>query len=126
MPHQGSLFAGTFDRRALADRVRDLSRHTIFIGTSSWRYEGWLGQIYTPERYYSRGRFSKKKFHEECIVEYAETFPFWKRLFDRAPAHLKWSLKVPENFTAKHFSSQPRYPRTPRPSQSGLSGCGIF
>ena len=124
MPHQGSLFADTFDQRALADRVRDLSRHNIFIGTSSWRYEGWLGQIYTPERYYSRGRFSKKKFHEECIAEYAETFPvvggdfsfyaipepaFWKKLFDRAPAHLKWTLKVPEDFTAKHFSSQARY-----------------
>jgi uncharacterized protein YecE (DUF72 family) len=124
MPHQGSLFDDSFNRRALADRVRDLSRDDIFIGTSSWRYEGWLGQIYTPERYYSRGRFSKKKFHEECIEEYAETFPvvggdfsfyaipepdFWKKLFDRSPAHLKWSLKVPEDFTAKHFSSQARY-----------------
>lgn len=124
MPQQASLFGDTFDRRALADRVRELRLHNIFIGTSSWRYEGWLGQIYTPERYYSRGRFSKKKFHDECIEEYAETFPvvggdfsfyaipepaFWKKLFDQSPAHLKWSLKVPEEFTAKHFSIQPRY-----------------
>ncbi|HEY7334113.1 MAG TPA: DUF72 domain-containing protein [Bryobacteraceae bacterium] len=124
MSQQASLFGDTFNRRTLADRVRVLGRDNIFIGTSSWRYEGWLGQIYTPERYYSRGRFSKKKFHEECIEEYAETFPvvggdfsfyaipepaFWNKLFDRSPAHLKWSLKVPEDFTAKHFSRQPRY-----------------
>ena len=121
---QGSLFGDAFDRQALAERVRDLSCQNIFLGTSSWRYEGWLGQLYTPERYYSRGRFSKKKFHEECIAEYAETFPvvggdfsfyaipepaFWKKLFEESPNQLKWSLKVPEEFTVKRFSNQPRY-----------------
>jgi hypothetical protein len=126
VPQQGSLFGDAFDRQALANRVRDLSRQNIFIGTSSWRYEGWLGQIYTPERYYSRGRFSKKKFHEECIEEYAATFPvvggdfsfyaipeptFWKRVFEAAPKYLKWSLKVPEDFTIKRFSGQARYGR---------------
>ena len=121
---QASLFEDAFDRSALAERIRALSRHNVFIGTSSWRYEGWLGQIYTPERYYTRGRFSKKKFHEQCIEEYAETFPvvggdfsfyaipepgFWKKLFAGAPKHLTWSLKVPEDFTTKRFSSQARY-----------------
>src|SRR5215471_6246773 len=109
MIRQASLFGDPFDRQGLADKVRALSRQNIFIGTSSWRYEGWLGKIYTAERYYTRGRFSKKKFHEQCIAEYAETFPvvggdfsfyaipeptFWKKLFEDAPAHLKWSLKV--------------------------------
>jgi len=76
MPSQASLFEDepTFDRRGLADKLRALSERNIFIGGSSWRYEGWLGQVYTPERYYTRGRFSTTKFHEECIQEYAETF----------------------------------------------------
>jgi uncharacterized protein YecE (DUF72 family) len=115
---QASLFGDPFDQQGLADKVRALSRQNIFIGTSSWRYEGWLGKIYTAERYYTRGRFSKKKFHEQCIAEYAETFPvvggdfsfyavpepaFWKKLFEDAPAHLKWSLKVPEEFTQSVF-----------------------
>jgi uncharacterized protein YecE (DUF72 family) len=80
--------------------------------------------VYTPERYYTRGRFSKTKFHEECIQEYAETFPvvggdfsfysipqpaFWQKLFEHAPRHLKWSLKVPEDFTARRFPKHPRY-----------------
>jgi uncharacterized protein YecE (DUF72 family) len=123
MPQQGLLFEDAFDRQSLADRVRDLARNKIFIGTSSWRYEGWLKQIYTPERYYAGGRFSKKKFHAECIQEYGETFPivggdfsfyaipepaFWATLFSESPKHLKWSLKVPEDFTTKRFSIRPR------------------
>jgi hypothetical protein len=34
----------------------------VYFGTSSWKYEGWLGSIYTPERYLTRGKFSKKKW----------------------------------------------------------------
>jgi uncharacterized protein YecE (DUF72 family) len=55
--------------------VQQLAKQNVWIGTSSWRDEGWLDQIYTPERYMVRGRFSKRKFHDECIQEYAETFP---------------------------------------------------
>jgi uncharacterized protein YecE (DUF72 family) len=126
MPQQASLFdePSSFDRASLAAKVSALAERNIFVGTSSWRYEGWLGQIYTPERYFTRGRFSKQKFHDECIQEYAETFPvvggdfsfysipepsFWSKVFAHAPQRLKWSLKVPEDFTAKRFSSQARY-----------------
>lgn len=126
MPQQPSLFdePSSFDRTGLAAKVKALAERNIFIGTSSWRYEGWLGQVYSPERYFTRGRFSKQKFHDDCIREYAETFPivggdfsfysvpdrsFWTKVFDPAPATLKWNLKVPEDFTAKRFSNQPRY-----------------
>jgi uncharacterized protein YecE (DUF72 family) len=34
---------------------------------------------------------------------------FWQKLFARAPKHLRWDLKIPEDFTTKRFSSQPRY-----------------
>ena len=123
---QPSLFQSepAFPKERLAAALRELAGNKIFIGTSSWRYEGWLGQFYTPERYLSRGRFSKTKFQEECILEYAEVFPvvggdfsfyaaptpeFWKKLFSRAPRGLKWSLKAPEDFTVKRFPKHPRY-----------------
>jgi uncharacterized protein YecE (DUF72 family) len=113
-----------FDRRELARKLTVLAQEQIYLGGSSWKYEGWLGQIYTPERYYTRGRFSQKRFEERCIEEYAETFPivcgdfsfyqfpsddFWNKLFAAAPPHLKFAFKVPEEITLKAFPTHPRY-----------------
>ena len=68
-----SLFEepSSFDRAGLGRRLRELASENIWIGTSSWKYEGWLGQIYTPSRYRTRGKFSKKLFEETCLAEYA-------------------------------------------------------
>jgi uncharacterized protein YecE (DUF72 family) len=113
-----------FDRQELARKLTGLASEEIYLGGSSWKYEGWLGQIYTPERYFTRGRFSQKRFEERCIDEYAETFPivcgdfsfyqfpsddFWHKLFDAAPPHLKFAFKVPEEITVKSFPAHPRY-----------------
>jgi uncharacterized protein YecE (DUF72 family) len=98
----GGLFdePASFDRDGLAGRLRALAEQNIYIGGSSWKYEGWLGQIYTRDRYLSRGRFSRRLFEQECLREYAQTFPtvcgdfafyqfpteeFWRRLFAHVP-----------------------------------------
>ena len=109
---------------ALARKLKQLSDEGVYFGTSSWKYEGWLGQIYTPERYLVRGRFSEKRFQAECLAEYAETFPvvcgdfsyyqfptadFWRRLFTGAPAPLKLAFKIPEEITAAVFPAHLRY-----------------
>lgn len=114
----------SFDRAALGAQLRDLARQNIWIGTSSWKYPGWLGQIYTRERYVSRGKFSQKRFEAECLAEYAEAFPivcgdfsfyqfpspeFWKKLFGSAPADLRFVLKVPEEVTVEVFPKHARY-----------------
>ncbi|HUN81820.1 MAG TPA: hypothetical protein VMV81_09960, partial [Phycisphaerae bacterium] len=39
----------------LADRLHDLARKNIYLGTSSWKYPGWLGQLYQPGGYNVRG-----------------------------------------------------------------------
>ena len=127
----------SFDRARLKHKLDDLGRSGILIGTSSWKYEGWLGQIYTPDRYLSRGRFSKQRFEQECLAEYSETFPivcgdfsfyqfpaeaFWKKLFQSAPQHLKYAFKVPEEVTVKAFPTHPRYgPRAGRDNPSFLN-----
>lgn len=121
-----SLFEepSSFDRERLKRKLDELMRQGVFVGTSSWKYEGWLGQIYTADRYYQRGRFSRKRFEQECLAEYAETFPivcgdfsfyqfpaeeYWKKLFASAPRGLKYALKVPEEITAKSFPKHARY-----------------
>jgi uncharacterized protein YecE (DUF72 family) len=113
-----------FDRDALAARLRALAGRGIFIGGSSWKYEGWLGQVYTRERYLARGRFSRRVFEAECLREYAETFPtvcgdfafyqfptteFWGALFARVPEGFRFAFKVPEQITCKVFPGHARY-----------------
>ena len=108
----------------LAPKLRELADQGIYFGTSSWKYEGWLGSIYTPERYTTRGKFSRKKFEAECLAEYAETFPlvcgdftfyqfptpdYWRRLFDETPASLLFGFKVPEEITVATWPGHARY-----------------
>ena len=52
------LFA-VFDRDRMAARLKALAQAQIFIGTSSWKYEGWLGMLYDRANYENRSRFSK-------------------------------------------------------------------
>jgi uncharacterized protein YecE (DUF72 family) len=112
------------DRARLSAKLAALASENIFIGTSSWKYEGWIGQVYSRSRYLVRGKFSQKRFQEECLSEYASTFPivcgdfsfyqfppesYWQRLFSSAPASLKYAFKVPDEITVNMYPRQPRY-----------------
>lgn len=113
-----------FDREGLAKKLAELRDEGIYIGGSSWKYEGWLDQIYTRSRYSVRGRFSKTRFEQECLAEYAEIFPivcgdfsfyqfpsdaFWHKLFAGVPRTLQFAFKVPEDVTVKRYPMHPRY-----------------
>lgn len=37
----------------------------IKLGTSTWTYEGWQGQVY-------RRQYAKSKFSQECLGEYCQ------------------------------------------------------
>ena len=108
----------------LAATLRSLAERGVSIGTSSWKYEGWLGSIYHRDRYLTRGRFSKKKFEAECLREYAETFPavggdfsfyqfpskdFWDKLFTSTPPTFVFGLKAPEEITVLRWPGHARY-----------------
>lgn len=107
----------------LSQRLRALADDGIHVGTYSWRYEGWVGKVYSPERYWTRGKFSKKRFHEECLREFAEIFPTscgdfsfysfpseeeWRKIFDAAP-QVRFGFKVPERITVRRWPFHPRY-----------------
>src|SRR5664280_1126105 len=55
--------------------VKAWAEQGVFFGGSSWKYQGWLGQIYSSDRYQVRGKFSAKQFERHCLEEYAEWFP---------------------------------------------------
>jgi len=109
---------------ALAAKVKQAAEKGVYFGTSSWKYEGWIGQIYTPSRYQTRGKFSRRKFEETCLAEYAAVFPvvcgdfsfyqfpapdYWSRLFASAPPPLEFAFKVPEEITVRTWPSHARY-----------------
>jgi uncharacterized protein YecE (DUF72 family) len=110
----------------LRPKLRALASDGVYFGTSSWKYDGWLGSIYSPDRYITRGKHSTKKFEDTCLAEYAETFPtvcgdfafyqfptveYWDRLFSQTPRDFIFALKVPEDMTVSTWPKHARYGR---------------
>jgi uncharacterized protein YecE (DUF72 family) len=125
----------------LAARLADLARQGVYLGTSSWKYPGWLGQVYQADRYHVRGRFSRKKFEHDCLEEYARVFPTvcgdfafyqfpspraWDDLFTQLPAGYRFSLKVPEDVTVSRFPDLPRYGRRAGTDNPHFMDAGIM
>ena len=111
-------------RENFAERLHQLATESVYLGTSSWKYPGWLGSIYTEERYRGRSRFSERKFNGTCLSEYAEVFPavggdfsfyrfydaaFWQRLFSQVPSDFQFGLKVPQEITTKMWPKLKRH-----------------
>jgi uncharacterized protein YecE (DUF72 family) len=108
----------------LAPKLKKLAEKGIYFGTSSWKYQGWLGSIYSEDRYQTRNKLSKKKFDDTCLAEYAEIFPtvcgdfafyqfpsadYWAKLFEATPKDFIFGLKVPENITVAKWPGHARY-----------------
>jgi len=114
----------SFDRHAIKPKLDALAADNILIGTSSWKYEGWLGQLYNPERYQYRGKVAKTRFEAGCLEEYAEVFPtvcvdagFYRfpsetyiaKLAAQVPEGFRLSFKATDEVTIKQFPNQPRH-----------------
>lgn len=137
-----SLFGRSGEPRSpLAARLASLAAQGVYFGTSSWKYEGWLGQVYSQERYLTRGRFSRKKFETECLAEYAETFPavcgdfsfyqfpsasYWERLFAGVPPTLRFAFKVPEEITVRTWPVHARYGQRAGHENTSFLDAGLF
>ena len=63
-----------FDRDQMKQAASALAAEGIFLGTSSWKYPGWRGQLYDESRYIWRGRYSEARLQKYCLTEYAQVF----------------------------------------------------
>ena len=127
----------TFQREAVKEQIASLASQGIYVGTSSWKYPGWCGQLYDEGRYVFRGKFSESRFNRICLEEYAQvfktvsldaayyTFPtenYLGGLVDQVPAEFQFALKVTDEITVKHFSNLPRFgPRAGKPNINFLN-----
>jgi uncharacterized protein YecE (DUF72 family) len=125
-----------FDREKVAAAAAALATQGVFIGTSSWKYPGWRGQLYTEDRYVWHGRFSESRFEKLCLAEYAETFKtvsvdaayykfpaprYLDSLNSQAPSDFRFTLKVTDEITIKKFPNLPRFgPRAGKPNEHFL------
>ncbi len=104
--------------------VREAADAGVMVGTSSWKYPGWIGQLYDASRYAVRGRLAQTKFERACLTEYAEVFRtvcvdatyyrFPDRemlggLADQVPDGFQFGFKVTSEVTVKDFPKLPRY-----------------
>lgn len=126
--------------RRIGDRLASLAQRGVYVGTSSWKYPGWLGQVYDPARYAVRGRLSERKFRDECLAEYATVFStvcgdfafyqfptpeMWRGIFEALPAGYKFALKIPEDVTMERFPNQPRYGERAGQSNPNFMDAGL-
>lgn len=109
---------------SIRPKLAELAARGVYLGTSSWKYPGWSGLVYTPERYEFRGEFSESRFDDRCLEEYAETFhtvgvdatyytfpteKFAVGLAKQVPEHFRFGFKVTDEITCKRFPTLPRF-----------------
>lgn len=116
-----------FDERthaALREPLEQLAKNAVYVGTSSWKYPGWCGQVYDESRYVTRGKFSEARFERECLAEYAEIFPtvcvdagyykfpspqYLEGLCKQVPESFRFGFKVTDTITIKNYTNLPRF-----------------
>jgi uncharacterized protein YecE (DUF72 family) len=126
-----------FEREQMKIKASALAAEGVFVGTSSWKYEGWLNQLYTPSRYEYRGKVATTRFERSCLAEYAEvfktvcvdaayyTFPSEKYLdglVAQVPSDFKFGFKVTDEITVRNFPNLPRFGiRAGKPNENFLN-----
>jgi hypothetical protein len=125
-PPVSDLFATAENsfKSKLQSAAQRLAASNIFVGTSSWKYEGWCGQIYDEQRYHYRGKFAETRFERDCLNEYAEVFktvcvdaayyqfPSTKcldALVTQVPDEFLFTCKVTDDITLKRFTKLPHF-----------------
>ncbi|MGA9115762.1 MAG: DUF72 domain-containing protein [Bacteroidota bacterium] len=100
------------------ERIRRWAGRGVLFGSSSWKYPGWKGSIYT------RSYPSREAFNAGCLAEYAEIFPTvcadfalydfpdasaMRAIRAQSPDHFRLSLKVTDRITVERYPRIPRY-----------------
>jgi uncharacterized protein YecE (DUF72 family) len=114
----------SFDRTAMRRDAAALAARGVFVGTSSWKYAGWQGQLYDSDRYIYRGRFSESRFEKLCLAEYATVFKsvcvdaayykfpdrrYLESLVSQVPPDFLFAFKVTDHITLKRFGNLQRF-----------------
>lgn len=118
------LTSRTFPLEALKQTLDVLADGNVFLGTSSWKYPGWLGMLYDEQRYLYRGKFAESRFERGCLEEYAQVFrtvcvdagyykfpspEYIAGLCSQVPDGFRFAFKVCDEITARTFPRLERH-----------------
>jgi uncharacterized protein YecE (DUF72 family) len=113
-----------FNREEMKRQAAALAANGVYVGTSSWKYPGWLGTLYDRARYEYRGKFAQTRFNRDCLAEYAEvfktvcvdaayyTFPrpqYLEGMAKQVPDDFLFGFKVTDTITIKKFPNLDRF-----------------
>ena len=113
-----------FDKARLGAQLARLAQSGVYLGTSSWKYQGWRGLLYDDARYMYRGKFAKSRFEDLCLAEYAEVFKavcvdatyytyptvkFLNGMRAQVSDDFLFGFKVSDAITVRKFPKHPRY-----------------
>ncbi len=130
-----------FNKGAAQPILAAIAAQGIYIGTSSWKYDGWLGQLYTPARYEYRGKVAASRFKRDCLVEYAETFKtvcvdaayytfptekYLQGMAEQTPEDFRFGLKVTDTITLKNFPNLDRFGANAGKKNDLFLNAGLF
>lgn len=119
----------------------ELARQGVFIGTSSWKYPGWLGPLYTSARYQYRGKVAKTRFERDCLTEYAAVFKtvcvdaayydfprraYLEGLVEQVPDDFRFGFKVTDRLTMKRFPNLDRFGARAGQSNNDFLNADLF
>jgi uncharacterized protein YecE (DUF72 family) len=104
------------------EKLQALARRSIYVGTSSWKYQSWWDQGRGP--IYIRDYRNIRDFDQNCLEEYSRVFPavsgdfsfynwpnpdFMARINEQTPEGFKIALKATEFVTLKRFPNIERW-----------------
>ena len=130
-----------FERGAAGAALQRLAGRGVFIGTSSWKYPGWIGPLYTAGRYQFRGKHSEARFERACLAEYASVFrtvcvdaayyafptaPWLAGLISDVPEGFRFSFKVTDEITLRRFPRLARFGPRRGTDNANYLNAGLF
>lgn len=130
-----------FDRVGLERQLAGLAQAGVYVGTSSWKYPGWCGQLYDAARYAYRGKFAQTRFDRDCLAEYAEVFStvsvdaayyrfptraYLDSLAAQVPDGFRFAFKVTDEITVRRFTNLPRFGQRAGQANPHFLDAGLF
>jgi uncharacterized protein YecE (DUF72 family) len=116
-------------------RIAKLRDNNVYIGTSSWKYEGWKNLVYR------KSYRTTKQFNDECLQEYADnysavgvdhTYYTWpsaagfSKYAQQTPDTFRFGLKVTEKTTVWQYPKLKRYGKDAGLKNDGFLDADLF